>query len=65
MSTSNPVSLGITITDPNGNVLYTGSATPEPSILEPGQEAPFTKYIRPAEIGGYSGEWNYELSVRS
>jgi hypothetical protein len=62
---SGPVTIGITITDPSNNILYTSTTSPQPSILKPGQEAPFTKYIRPDEMGGYDGQYYYELNIQS
>ena len=64
-SVSNPIIIGITITDPEGNILYTGSTYPQPSILQPREEAPFTKAIYPNEMGGYAGQWYYQLTVQS
>ena len=62
---SKPVTIGITLTDPSGNVTYTGTTSPQPSILSPGQEAAFTDEITTAEMGGYSGQYYYELAILS
>jgi len=63
-STSNPVVILITITDDSGNALYTTTTSPEPSILQPGQEAPFYKQITSDDLGGYKGSFRYEASVQ-
>lgn len=60
---SEPVTIGITINDPDGNILYTGTASPQPSILQPEQEAPFTHDVTNNDLGGYNGEWKYELNI--
>jgi hypothetical protein len=53
------------ITDPSGNVLHIGTTSPQPSILSPGQEAPFTHDVRTYEMGGHNGPFNYELRIQS
>lgn len=64
-SASNPVIIQITVTDPNGNILYTTTTSPEPSILQPGQEAPFVKQFTSDDLSGYAGNWDYRLGIQS
>jgi len=58
-----PVVLLITITDGNQNTLYTTTTSPDPSILQSGQEAPFYKQITSEDLGGYKGQFTYRVSV--
>jgi hypothetical protein len=64
-SASNPVIMQITVSDPSGNILYTTTTSPEPSILQPGQEAPFVKQFTSDDLGGYVGTWKYQLGIQS
>jgi hypothetical protein len=61
---SNPVIVEITITDPNGNYLYSTTTSTQPSILQPNSEASFTKQVYDSQLGGYTGEWNYQIYLR-
>lgn len=64
-SPSNPIILQIRFTDGNGNNLLTGQTSPQPSILHPGQEAPFAKGFTNADINSYQGPMNYEITMLS
>ena len=64
-SASNPVIIQITVSDLHGNILYTATTSPEPSILQPGQEAPFVKQFTSDDLSGYAGNWDYRLGIQS
>lgn len=60
-SPSNPIVLQISFTDRDGNNLLTTQTSPQPSILQPGQEAPFDTEFTNADINSYEGTMNYEI----
>lgn len=64
-SPSNPIILQIRLTDRYGDNLLTAQTSPEPSILQPGQEAPFGKEFTDADINSYEGPMNYEIILLS
>jgi hypothetical protein len=64
-SQSNPILVGITISDMDGNILYTTNASTQPNILRPGERAQFSKNISDNDLEDYSGVWKYKLSVLS
>ena len=62
-SASNPVMILLTVEDNGNNTLYTTTFTPEPSIVQPGQEAPFSKEFTSDDMGGYKGGFTTTISV--
>lgn len=58
---TNPFTLTITIWDNNGATPYTTSTSPQPSIIQPGQEAPFVKHFTSDDLGGYRGSFEYQV----
>lgn len=64
-SPSNPIVLQISFTDRDGDNLLTTQTSPQPSILQPGQEAPFGKEFTNVDINSYEGTMNYEIIMLS
>ena len=60
---TNPVTLTITVSDENGAILYTTSTSPQPSIIQPGQESAFVKHFTGDDLGGHRGSFQYVVEV--
>ena len=62
---SNPVILEISLADANNSPLGTASTAPNPSIIEPGMEATFSKDVSHLLPDNYAGRYNYLVTVLS
>ncbi len=63
-SASNPIVILISIKDDANNTLFTTTTSPEPSILQPGQEASFSREFSTSDLGGYSGQFFVYATVQ-
>jgi hypothetical protein len=59
--TSNPITLKITIYNEDDVLLYSTQTSPNPSVVQPGQEATFVEYLSTDDLGGYRGSFEYQV----
>ncbi|MGD9672067.1 MAG: hypothetical protein AB7U98_01155 [Candidatus Nitrosocosmicus sp.] len=58
---SNPITLTITIYNEDNVLLYSTQTSPNPSVVQPGQEATFVEYLSTDDLGGYRGSFEYQV----
>gem|GEM_PF-3516176 len=59
-SASNPVDVLITVTDTSNNTIVNMITSPDPNVLQPRQNASFSREFSTSDLGGYSGQfWVY------